>query len=484
MNRIKIYGIISMLALLSSCDDFLKEVSQDEFEPKTTAAFRELMKGEGYIINATDPITYMVDDDVDGCKSTYWTAGTRVRQNLFEWQPDYWRLEDESSTILPTVTGSYKHLYKTIAACNIIIENVLNSDGTQEEKDIVMAEAKTMRAFYYWKLVNTYALPYNDKLTSPNTNPGVPLVLQSEVKETGMPRATVAEVYNQIEADIEEACRLFGDDTTDRGKYRVSYTAAHLFASRVHLFMEHWDKAIEHADKALAKAPKLCNLPRYTIDNVNSPTNGVISVKFPETIFICGMKATNGECGLMGTPYNVSTSLSSSFTIMDSRANVYIRPSGYDYPYRILKFCADEHEFTWRTAELYLNRAEAELELYKQGNAEAGNAFISDMEALMSTRYLMHTAPTLSSSAEELQQLLRSERRKELCFEGIRFFDLKRYGMPSYTHTVVGESGSRTVYTLEERDEFYCIPFPDEALDHNEALVQNPLHPHRVGVAE
>ena len=167
MNRIKIYGIISMLALLSSCDDFLKEVSQDEFEPKTTAAFRELMNGEGYIINATDPITYMVDDDVDGCKSTYWTAGTRVRQNLFEWQPDYWRLEDESSTILPTVTGSYKHLYKTIAACNIIIENVLNSDGTQEEKDIVMAEAKTMRAFYYWKLVNTYALPYNDKLTSP-----------------------------------------------------------------------------------------------------------------------------------------------------------------------------------------------------------------------------------------------------------------------------------------------------------------------------
>ena len=304
------------------------------------------------------------------------------------------------------------------------------------------------------------------------------------MQETCTPRATVAEVYNQIEADIEEACRLFGDDTTDRGKYRVSYTAAHLFASRVHLFMEHWDKAIEHADKALAKAPKLCNLPRYTIDNVNNPTNGVISVKFPETIFICGMKATKGECGLMGTPYNVSTSLSSSFTIMDSRANAYIRPSGYDYPYRILKFCADEHEFTWRTAELYLNRAEAELELYKQGNAEAGNAFISDMEALMSTRYLMHTAPTLSSSAEELQQLLRSERRKELCCEGIRFFDLKRYGMPSYTHTVVGESGSRTVYTLEERDEFYCIPFPDEALDHNEALVQNPLHPHRVGVAE
>lgn len=484
MNKITICVALALLASLSSCDDFLKEVSQDEFEPKTTAAFRELMNGEGYTMNPTDPITYMVDDDVDGCKSTYWTSSTRIRQNLFEWQPDYWRLEDETSGVLPSVKNSYRNLYKTIAACNIIIENVGKSDGTKEEKNIVMAEAKTMRAFYYWKLVNTYAMPYNDKLTSPATNLGVPLVLQSEVKEKGMPRATVAEVYAQIESDIEEACRLFGNDETDRGKFRVAYTAAHLFASRVHLFMEHWDKVIEHADKALRTAPKLCSLTRYTIDNVNSPTNGVISTKFPETIFIGGMKAMTGEFSLIGTPYNVSQSLSGSFSIMDSRANVYIRPSGYDYPYRIYKLCNDEHEFTWRTAELYLNRAEAELELYKQGKGEAGNAFIEDMEALMSTRYLMHTAPTLSSSTEELQDLLRSERRKELCFEGFRFFDLKRYGMPGFAHTVVGESGSRTVYTLDERDEFYCIPFPDEALDHNEALVQNPLHERRVGVTE
>ena len=243
------------------------------------------------------------------------------------------------------------------------------SEGSEAEKNITMAEAKTMRAFYYWRLVNTYALPYNDKQTSPATNPGVPLVTESEVKDVGASRASVADVYAQIISDIEEACSLFGNDTSSRGVYRINYTSAHLLASRIYLFTEQWDKVIEHADKAMATAPALVSLKSYNIDNTNNPTNGVISKKFGETIFLCGMKAMSGDYGLVGTPFGVSKDLANLYETMDRRMNTYIVPSGYDYyPYRILKVCSDEHEYTWRTAELYLNRAEAYTNLYLQGN--------------------------------------------------------------------------------------------------------------------
>ncbi len=480
MKRINSILLTTLAVAFISCGDFLEEVSQDEFEPKTTNSFIELMNGEGYISSPVDPMTYMMDDDVNGCKSMFWTNAIRTRQEIFCWQPDFWRLEDECSDLLANIKNSYQNIYKAISVCNIIVERAPKSQGTQEEKDICCGEAKTMRAFYYLQLVNTYALPYNDSQTSPETNLGVSLVTESEVKETGMPRATVAKVYEQIIKDIEDACELFGNNKTDRGKYRVAYTAAHLLASRIYLHTENWEKVVEHATKAMAVAPPLANLNSYTIDNISSPTNGVISTKFPEVIFVGGMKAMSGAYSLMGTPYGVSTVFASTFSVMDSRMNVYLQPSGYDYPYRIFKICADEHEFVWRTAELYLNRAEAYFNLYKQGDVAAGQKCVDDLESLMAKRYLRHTPPACSD-IDALQALLRSERRKELCYEGFRFFDLKRYGMPSIEHVMIGENGGTTTYTLEERDPAYCVPLPDKALDHNENLIQNPLAARRIG---
>lgn len=482
-TKILLYGCMAALTL-TSCGDFLEEVSQDEFEPKTANSFQELMNGEGYMMSPVDPFTYMMDDDVQGCKGSMWDDALSARQAVFEWQPDFWQVENDCQSISTFIKNSYLNIYKTIAALNIIIENLPGSEGSEAEKNITMAEAKTMRAFYYWRLVNTYALPYNDKLTSPETNLGVPLVTESEVKDTGAPRASVAAVYAQIISDIEEACSLFGNDTSSRGVYRINYTSAHLLASRIYLFTEQWEKVIEHADKAMATAPALVSLKSYTIDNTNNPTNGVISKKFGETIFLCGMKAMSGTYGLMGTPYGVSRELANLYETMDRRMNTYIVPSGYDYyPYRILKVCSDEHEYTWRTAELYLNRAEAYTNLYLQGNQEAGQKAIDDLNTLRVNRYRIYTDLSLPA-ADELLQLLRAERRRELCFEGFRFFDLKRYGMPRIEHILIGESGTATRYVLEERDPAYCVPLPDNALEHNENLVQNPLANRRVGVQQ
>ena len=77
-------------------------------------------------------------------------------------------------------------------------------------------------------------------------------------------------------------------------------------------------------------------------------------------------------------------------------------------------------------------------------------------------------------TGETLKNFIKAERRKELCFEGQRWFDLRRYGMPQITHECEGKT-----YTLKSNDPSYTMPIPDEVLIKNKRLEQNPLAPKR-----
>lgn len=484
MNKIYTFLLGGCMLALQSCGDFLEEVSQDEFEPKTTEAFRELLNGEGYNFSSSvNPLTYMMDDDVESVSTSSWDDIQRIQQELYTWQPDFYSFQDEEGTYTSSNKDVYKNLYELIMACNIVNEYIDGSQGTDADKAIVRAEALSLRAFYYLQLVNLYAYPYNDKDHDPSTALGVPLVLASGVFDEGEPRSTVKKVYDQIAADIEQACDLFGQDKTNRGVFRISYTAAHLLASRIYLYMENWDKVIEHATYALETAPELADLNNYTIDNTYNPTNGVISRNFPETIFLGGYRAISGSYGLMGTPFNVSSDLFNSYADNDLRIGTYLMEAASYLPYNyMLLKSSSEQEYAWRTSELYLNRAEAYIELYKDGDQEAGQNAVNDLNTLLSKRYRDYEPLTLKS-ADELQELYREERRKELCFEGFRWFDLRRYGMPQLEHILIDQSGNSTRYILKEKDPSYVLPLPDNALEHNSNLIQNELSPRREGSA-
>ena len=484
MNKIYTFLLGGCMLALQSCGDFLEEVSQDEFEPKTTEAFRELLNGEGYNFSSSvNPLTYMMDDDVESVSTSSWDDIQRIQQELYTWQPDFYSFQDEEGTYTSSNKDVYKNLYELIMACNIVNEYIDGSQGTDADKAIVRAEALSLRAFYYLQLVNLYAYPYNDKDHDPSTALGVPLVLASGVFDEGEPRSTVKKVYDQIAADIEQACDLFGQDKTNRGVFRISYTAAHLLASRIYLYMENWDKVIEHATYALETAPELADLNNYTIDNTYNPTNGVISRNFPETIFLGGYRAISGSYGLMGTPFNVSSDLFNSYADNDLRIGTYLmEASSYlPYNYMLLK-SSSEQEYAWRTSELYLNRAEAYIELYMDGDQAAGQKAVDDLNTLLSKRYRDYEPLTLKP-ADELLELYREERRKELCFEGFRWFDLRRYGMPQLEHILIDQNGNSTRYILKEKDPSYVLPLPDNAMEHNSNLIQNELSPRREGSA-
>ena len=77
------------------------------------------------------------------------------------------------------------------------------------------------------------------------------------------------------------------------------------------------------------------------------------------------------------------------------------------------------------------------------------------------------------TNAEELLQFYKDERRRELCFEGHRWFDLRRYGMPELTHVYFIKADSKQQLVLGKEDPRYVLPIPQSALDRNPYLEQN-----------
>ena len=125
-----------------------------------------------------------------------------------------------------------------------------------------------------------------------------------------------------------------------------------------------------------------------------------------------------------------------------------------------------------RLSEAYLNYAEAMAMLGGSGDDEATAA----LNTLREKRFDPEDFEEVEfSSNAELVQFVREERRRELCFEGHRWFDLRRWGMPAITHTWHNSSSQSSSYTLQEGDLLYTVPIPDEALQSNASLIQNEL---------
>ena len=75
-----------------------------------------------------------------------------------------------------------------------------------------------------------------------------------------MASASVAEVYDQITADLDEAENDLKDVTAPQTVYHVGIEAVYVFRSRVELFMQNWQKAADYAKLTLEQDSYLQNL--------------------------------------------------------------------------------------------------------------------------------------------------------------------------------------------------------------------------------
>ena len=135
-------------------------------------------------------------------------------------------------------------------------------------------------------------------------------------------------------------------------------------------------------------------------------------------------------------------------------------------------------EFLLRLPEVYLNKAEALIMLGRTEEA------VEVLRALREKRLVEGTMDVIPSNQKDLVDFVRLERRLELCGEGHRWFDLRRYAIhPTFPeekeiiHEYVNQSARIGYYRLapySENSGNWVWPIPEYAITFNDGtLVAN-----------
>lgn len=378
--------------------------------------------------------------------------------------------------------ATWNDMYHRINVINILLDEI--EELPHETKDDnatylrVKGEAHFLRAQFYFILANLYGTAYNP--VNCDTKPCVPLKLSARVehdkdKDTQFQRATVKEVYEQIVADLSEAERFLmqSPQLSSRRNYRASIEAVELLFSRVCLYMQDWEQAERKANEVIKSA-----------NNVLAPIGSLDAKTFltqsnSDVIFSQGPNylATPQIFTAMLGDFCVTKDLFDLYDENDKRKSCFFANaqagdsialgSKYERTANIRPHVSDV--FTLRVSEAYLNKAEAcSMQSGKEEDA------CTALNTLRKQRIVGYESQTYSG--ENLVNQIRDERRKELCFEGHRWFDLRRYTVNllyPYSKRIVhvlnvtGDNGYlyTRYYCLEENDLAYTFAIPQAVID-------------------
>ena len=394
--------------------------------------------------------------------------GRKSLQTLYQWQYD----SEQSSGF----NNMFLAAYGTIQRANLILENVGNLTK-EEDQAVVKGEALTMRALCHFDLLRLYGTAI---ATAGSSDLGVPYV--TSTAEALPSRNTVKENYGAIVADLVEASTLIGVSTSV-GNDRLNRIGTFALLSRVYLYGEEYQKAIDASTEAInlgASISSAANFPNVWNDGSIDGVIFKVLVAIQDDVQPGTMFNQAAGAGVR-SEYNPTFEFYNKFQDSDIRKSTYFSTSDFNgftfnhiFKYKGGRLAADLTDIkVLRGAEVYLNRAEAYAALDQDGLA------LADLNLLRSNRYSDHEDGEETGNA--LKSAIDLERRLELAFEGHRFFDLKRKGLPVVRSATEGDraDGSGTpaptfAQRMEADDFRMAFPIPQTELDANVNMVQNP----------
>ncbi len=339
-----------------------------------------------------------------------------------------------------TITSAWIAAYTTIYTANLFVKNfmpVMNT-VTLEKANQYLGEAKFIRAYNYFYLVNLWAQTYSDPINGASKNLGVPLILEASddpfSSTTQIPRSTVKEVYDQIEKDLLDAetklpLSYTGDAYTNVA--RATKGAARGLLMRMYLYEGNWAKAISFADAIINSNLYVLNAaPEIPFRNYTTK----------ESIFSVAFSGSNNpdRNNSLAAHYSPSVrgdiSLSTAFinlmdTLIDLRyKNLVIKTikgtgtAATQYFWTIKYTSFADWAPVLRYPEVLLVKAEA---LARQG-AAGDPANVTALTLLNQVRTRSKASSLTVTTNQQLINVILTERRIELAFEGQSYFDLQR----------------------------------------------------------
>lgn len=233
-----------LLALFLACSIAACEL---ERFPYDSIASSELFESEGGLQSATLGTYSILKGDADGNgfagqlhRLTEY-PGDNVSLSGNTTDPLFYSYNYQNIKTSGRSNNFWTAAYQAVVGCNKVIE--LATEGESPESDQLIGENYYLRGLIYFQLTNIYGRPYSQG----TSNLGIPLKLSSAVDDVP-DRATVGQVYEQIEQDLLKAEELM---SIPKSSAYATKQAAQALLSRVYLYMEDNEKSIEYADKVI-----------------------------------------------------------------------------------------------------------------------------------------------------------------------------------------------------------------------------------------
>lgn len=518
--RIICLGLCSAI-ITSSCDSYLETTPYDFVAPETfysnetectmalAGVYYTLVKEEVY----GNYYSCMISN-IDDLSFYSRNAGTITSQV-------YGNDHTPSNT---NIWGTWEALYAGINNANILIDNVDNANMDENIKTRIKGEAKFLRAYYHFLLVQGW---YE-----------VPLRKESfkDVNNSSMEATTHTEALKWIIQEMEECVDMVDDSKYNLSPSYVKKNTVMGILARVNLWyagypanggQAYYAKAAEWAKKVKDSNKHHLNPDVYAI--WKAMASDTYDTEYNESIWeaeFIGNRSIDGKytAGRIGNVignlqqcatspgngygygfYGCSLILWDLFEETDLRRDLSIAPYKYNSSdekvdwtvNQIVQRCCGKFRREWETssnkeknytpenypilryADVLLMLAEAENEAnssptelaYECVNEIRNRAGIDELEGL---------------SYSEFQQVIRDERARELCFESLRKYDLVRWGIyVESVHDKLGDAikdsrwatgtqyqGAAT-YTSNTSEKHQFLPIPTKELDVNTKLAQN-----------
>lgn len=384
---------------------------------------------------------------------------------------------DETTDRVALMTGSsfYNQAYAYINRWNTIISLVDDSKGDEATKLLAKAEAKIYRAYDHFLLVNTYAKAYDPATAA--TDGGICIMDKFDL-EAEPSKSTVAQVYDFIQKDIEDALPYLQEKPLD--VYHPSLAFAYAFKAKVHLFKREIASAEAASQKSLTYNKQIFDMVAYNTQG--GPT--VLAVPAANNVEILSYMYMTGYNEMtFGYSYIISPELRTLFGTNDARFNLFFNTTsttnldqGSNTAYWGIAYTKYFYSTVgMKTTEVYLMLAECYAREDKYTEA------VDILNQLRAKRILSGTVNlAVPATRKETMALVINERRRELLFGFNRFFDLKRLNNEAdYAKTVtrlfplVNKTVAQKTYTLQPDSRLYIVPFPLTALTKNPKLTLN-----------
>jgi len=371
-----------------------------------------------------------------------------------------------------SVVNVWKNAYIMISRANVVLSRVPPIVMDSRLKTRILAEARFMRAFAYFRLVRLFGK--------------VPLVLEevTNPKDIYPKSEEIASIYQAIIEDLKFA-EVNLDTKYDFGnpEYgRPTIGSAKSLLANVYLTMA--GEPLKDSSKYQLAADKA----KEVIDNKS--TYGYEMVANVIDLFDYKKESTNTEVvfysrAFSGYPatsryfsrmYNLyvtasafipTTQIRTLYTTTDDRSKLITSNR------RIGKYIDAEHGTDAdndypliRYTEVLLTYAESLIEIGGVDNLSAGLAIINQIRARAKlTTPLTVNMSDAAAAQITVRKMLRDERRLELAFEGQRWHDLVRWG------TLVPVMQAAGINTVQEKNKVF--PIPSIELDVNPNLLPN-----------